>query len=348
MERNREHLEAWDAIQKRADWKAILIGNGASRAVWAKFEYDSLYEIAHTVEHRLTTEDDRIFEELHTRDFERALGALRHARIVNRALNLDARAVTDRYRAIQLALAEAVAEVHVPWSEVSSGILRMVRQHLLTYRFVFSTNYDLLVYWAILADDPRPRDVKDFFWTPYNGRWLVFEPSDTDVGPSVTRVLYLHGGLHLYSLPDGRTGKYLPSEGENLLDAFRQFMTDEDPFGPLPLFVTEGNADDKRAAIASSDYLSFAYEHLAKCDVPIVVFGHSLGDSDSHIAKALNAKRDRPIAISMVPRSPDEMKSRRARYEHLLPRPRLYFFDATTHPLGDPTLRLAGPSEVKR
>lgn len=53
-----ERLLSWDAIHSEWDWKGILVGNGASRAVCDKFKYDSLYDtaVSNNVEHPLTLE----------------------------------------------------------------------------------------------------------------------------------------------------------------------------------------------------------------------------------------------------------------------------------------------------
>jgi hypothetical protein len=337
---------SWDDVQRRASWSALLIGNGASRAVWDGFSYGSLFEVARNVAHPLGVEDEVIFERLQTRDFEQALLALKHARIVAEALGLAHVPIDERYMSIQLALAEAVSQVHVPWDMMPAHILRNIRKVLSQHRYVFSTNYDLLIYWAILIDDPRPRDVKDFFWTGANERWLVFEPWDTDVGPYVTRVLYLHGGLHLYHLPDGRSGKYVPPAGTNLLEAFRAFMTEWQPDGPIPLLVAEGDAEDKFAAIGSSDYLSFAYKELVHCDEPLVVFGQSLGDSDAHIVEALRVYPNRPVAVSVHARSSTQVQRTMAHYRKVLPEAPLHFFDAVTNPLGSSDLRVTGTPEA--
>jgi hypothetical protein len=281
-----------------------------------------------------------IFEELKTHDFERVLRGLRDAIIVNRALGLEERPLGESYEVVQRALGEAIAQTHIGWAMTPTRVLRAIRTELVKYRFVFSTNYDLLIYWSILCEDPNPSDVKDLFWTPGPDRWLVFDPSNTKTAPEVTRVMYLHGGLHIYSLFDGTTAKYVPAAGENLLDAFQRFVGDADPFGPIPLLVTEGDAEDKRAVIESSAYLSFAYQQLVMCQDPIVVFGQGLGEGDAHIARALNSFGGRQIAIALLPDEPDELVSKQAHYQELLPRARLSFFDATTHPLGAPSLRV--------
>jgi len=46
------HLEDWSALRSAIDFSGILIGNGASRAIWEDFAYDSLFENARTVEEK--------------------------------------------------------------------------------------------------------------------------------------------------------------------------------------------------------------------------------------------------------------------------------------------------------
>lgn len=71
-------LMSWHDLEERHAWSGILIGNGASRTVWEKFRYESLYQTAKSsnIEHQLSSEDRRIFEQLGTENFEQILGAL--------------------------------------------------------------------------------------------------------------------------------------------------------------------------------------------------------------------------------------------------------------------------------
>jgi hypothetical protein len=115
----------------------------------------------------------------------------------------------------------------------------------------------------------------------------------------------------------------------NLLD---QFGT---AFDGAPLIVAEGTAAEKRKAINRSPYLRFALEEFKKSKDPLVVFGHSLGDSDKHIVEAIRTwGLDAKLAVSMMPSTPDVILIEKARLQHELPSATIEFFDATTHPLG--------------
>lgn len=145
------------------------------------------------------------------------------------------------------------------------------------------------------------------------------------------RILYLHGALHLVRLPfEGRTKKLSAMRG-NLLDQFGKSLDR----GETPLFVTEGTADDKLASINRSSYLSFAYNEFTNHKGDLVIFGHSLGESDNHLLKAMQQWGERNIAISMRQGNLNSIRTRQARLIEALPKAKLLFFDAETHPLGN-------------
>src|SRR5262249_62242669 len=97
-----------------------------------------------------------------------------------------------------------------------------------------------------------------------------------------TKVIFLHGALHLYKNRAGRTFKKLAGDDGNLLDLF-------DVRGDaIPLFISEGRSRDKLSAITRNDYLSFAYERFSKHRGSLVVFGHSLTpEFDQHLLDAM-------------------------------------------------------------
>lgn len=326
------HLAPWSSVKAKHEWTGLLVGNGASRAVWEPFKYTSLYSKARSDEiaHPLRSEDMGIFDALGTENFEKVLAALATTRAVCRAVGQRSGFLKDHYKSIQRSLIEAVNAVHIPWKRVAPEILRRIATALRAYRFVYSTNYDLLIYWAIMAD--QGKGFKDYLW---GGR---FKASNTDIrSEDATRILYLHGALHLYQEPGGHSFKRVSEPFTNLLDLFKLAPTGE----AVPLFITEGSADDKLESIYGSDYLSFAFRQFEYHEGPLVVFGHSLSDSDKHLLSAMNEWEDRPIAISMVAGDPAEVVQRKHELHGRLPRAELSFFDAATHPLGRPSLKIA-------
>ena len=91
----------------------------------------------------------------------------------------------------------------------------------------------------------------------------------------------------------------------------------------------------------NNDYLTFGRTRLRRQKPPLVVFGHSLGDQDRHLLDALNSRPPgRPIAVSVLPRTTLANRNRQAELRRALAARDLYFFDASTHPLGDPGLAI--------
>jgi hypothetical protein len=313
------HLNAqlgdWQAIKDRG-WDSLLAGNGASLAVWPGFGYGSLVKQA-----PLSRSDCELFEALGTTNFESALDALRVARVVCRQAGHDDSEVYARYRAIRRALIKAVREVHVPWSLIPQNRLQHIRSTLRSFTWVYTTDYDLLFYWAIMSNDAR--GFRDFFWASGN----TFNISDTDTSSNLTKILYLHGALHLYRREDGAIAKRTAT-AQNLLDTIAR------PDAGIPLFVSEGRSADKQRAIRRSDYLSFANRTFSQDSGPLVVFGHSLSSQDEHLLKAID-QPGRRVAISLLPGTNRSVLRRKAELTERLPHARVSFFDATTHPLGD-------------
>lgn len=329
------NLFRWAEIEARHGWSGILIGNGASRAVWENFKYESLYETATSdrVDNPLSEEDRHIFDELGTRNFEQVLAGLATSQIVCEALDLETGRIQERYESIQRGLFQAVSAVHVPWAEEDTRKYRIIGDSILTYEYVYSTNYDLLVYWAVMAKEGK--GFKDYFFSG-----STFDLSDTEVWGKATKILYLHGGIHLAKLRTGETYKRRAGNFSNLIDSLA-WLSEEDA---VPLFITEGTSKDKLNSIFRSDYLSFAYQQFASHEGPLVVFGHSLGEADNHLTDAMKRWGGREIAISVFPNEPEEIIAFKANLHRRLPRAELLFFDSTTHPLGSGDLRVSNGS----
>jgi hypothetical protein len=314
-----DKLVDWDVIAGRYR-NAILIGNGASRAVWSGFSYSSLFRKA-----ALSGPDRALFDELGTENFETVLDCLRTAEVVRGHTEHSPGPLIAQHQRIRQALVDAVAEVHVDWASVPPATLLHMNDALRHYRFVFSTNYDLLVHWAEMADR---FGFVDYFW----GHEQRFDMADTHLQRGKTGILYVHGGLHLVRDSDGSARKRVARCAELLED----FTNADD----VPLFVSEGTSRDRLQAIRRSDYLSFAYRTLATQADNLVVFGHSLSERDDHICQVLES-RARRIAISVrrtERTTPESIIFEKARYAKALPATEIDFFDPATHPLGDPGL----------
>jgi len=323
-------LEDWNALRATTDFSGLLAGNGASRTVWDDFGYDSLFENARTVEEKpLSPSELSVFDALQTRSFEQVLGALKITSRVNKALAVSSAAPRNRYYAIKEALINTVHAVHIPWRLIETSTLATLNKELASYRTVFTTNYDLLNYWALQHDSDA---IDDLFNGPDANFDLCASRSDKP------RLLYLHGGLHLVRNLDGSARKLTATEG-TLLGNFAINNTLK-TLDDVPLFVNEGPSADKLKTIRSSDYLSFCYDQLLGHGDSLCIFGHALGEQDAHIVRALRLAKPKTVAISIYPRSAAFIQHQKRHYAKVFDGTgvELRFFDSKSHALGNPKL----------
>jgi hypothetical protein len=326
-------LASWAEVAEEEAWRNLLVGNGLSSHVWPPFRYGSLYAQACGAG-LLKPTDRELFTANATENFESVLTALATTIKTLETLSQprEVKRLRARYLRIQRALGAAVREVHIDLVDLPDDTRESIRDTLRDYRWVFTTSYDLILYWSAGYEE-RFDGFLDYFYC--NGR-LEFDPMRTAIGSSDdTRIVYLHGALHLVVNEAGVTRKQKRTRA-TLLEQFGA----PDPNDPLarPLLIAEGSATEKAGIILANDYLSFGLNRLRRSKQPLVIFGLSLRDEDAHLVDALNFRSKRPIAIGMRPRSPRENRKRQAKIRELLETDDLYFYNATTHPLGDPDL----------
>jgi hypothetical protein len=323
-------LEDWNTLNSSIGFPELLIGNGASLAVWRKFAYFSLFDEAQTTKNRpLSPTELSVFRALDTSNFEQVLSALKNSIRVNAALTINSSSPRHRYFAIKEALIHAVRSVHIPWSQMQASSLTRINHALSQYQTVYSGNYDLLNYWAVMQ-------TPDAFEDLFRGADSTFDLGNHDRQGNATRMLYLHGGMHLVKNFDGST-RILNSSESTLLASFAI-----NHLGDIPLFVNEGSAEDKLKAIRSSDYLSFCYSQLARPKESLCIFGHNLAKQDQHLVQALQHAGLKTLAISIYPHNPLFIAQQKQHYSSLFGEQgvALRFFDALSHPLGNPDLRV--------
>lgn len=317
-------------------WESLLLGNGLSINVSPRFDYESLYAEA-DFKGGLSAEDRSIFEVVDSRNFEVALAKLRDAIVLAEALELDPNPYKRHFRSIQTALGQTIRKVHLSGREVPITTLAAIQQAFLGHKRVFTTSYDLLAYWAISHEHGYKRFC-DCFWAHERNE---FDPDNCTV-KSLKPIYYLHGALHLVVGGSGTARKLTRGDlrhGEaQILDRFGK--TDSKDPEARPLLVSEGSSRDKLRVIEGNDYLAHVYEQFKQDAKPLVIFGHSLGEQDQHLIEAIASIPGRPVAISMLAKSEERLRAEQVRIWNLLQKQRIYFYDAATHPLGKPQLRI--------
>jgi hypothetical protein len=277
-----------DVISELGSSRAhVLLGNGFSIACDPVFRYSSLFEAA--VRAGLSERAQAVFQHLGTNNFEGVLRLLDDSQWVGGLYGLtpdQMRQIANDAEIAKRALVEAVTNSHLDHTGcVPDEKKAAAGRFLATFHNIFTTNYDLLLYWTVLhtgrathqdgfrADDDDPE-------APY----LVFsERLGANKG-----IFFLHGALHFY-IASGELRKHSwIRTGERLTDLIRAGLAEHQ----YPLFVAEGSPEKKLEQIQRTGYLWYALDKFARIEGPLVVLGHALGPSDQHIADVIgdNAK----------------------------------------------------------
>lgn len=290
-----------------ADEPHLLLGNGFSISCRpGAFRYDALLDEA-TFD---TAHGDirAVFELVGTTDFERVIELLRLAgELVDRYGSASGLGDKLRHDAetVREALAVTLAARHpnLPL-DIAPAEYTAVRTFLCRFRKIYTLNYDMLLYWAVMQDLDPAVPTNDGFTNGDDpgADYVVWEPY-LDFGAQ--RLFFLHGGLHLYD-----TGREISKitwsrTGVPLVDQIRDALA----AGRYPLIVTEGSSAEKEAKILHNAYLNHAIRSFAKIQKTLFIHGHSLAANDQHVFRRIEEGKLDRLYIS-VHGDPDDESNR--------------------------------------
>jgi hypothetical protein len=260
----------------------VLLGNGFSRACRDDiFAYGALFERADFTS--LSRFARRTFSVLETTDFEVVMRALRHASTLLGLYETSDPDIADQLRrdaqGLREVLVSAIAGSHpgLP-ADVPLEAYASCKRFLSHFDKIFTVNYDLLLYWALMQEEIAPAvQCDDGFRTPQEGpaEYVTWEP-DLSYDQNV---YYLHGALHLFDA-GAELQKYTwVNTGIPLIQQVRAALE----ANLYPLFVAEGESAQKLERIRHSAYLAKAHRSFVASTGALLTYGHSFSDSDSHI-----------------------------------------------------------------
>jgi hypothetical protein len=269
----------------------LLLGNGFSIALKPDiFSYGSLFENA---DFSAAPHIPRLFQALGTNDFEVVIRHLQSAAILVEVYQPELGSLAAMFRkdaaAIKDALVSAIAKRHPhrPF-DITQAQYRACREFLARFDHIFTLNYDVLLYWALMQ-----REVDKLDLMPDDG---FRHPEDDPSLPYVSwqqaqtaTIHYLHGALHLFD-QDTEMIKYTWSKTDRpIVDQIREALAEN----KYPLFVAEGTTDSKRERILHNAYLHKALRSFESCCGPaansILIYGHSLAENDRHVLRCISA-----------------------------------------------------------
>lgn len=199
--------------------------------------------------------------------------------------------------ALKSSLIEAVSALHpehvykIP-EEQNRSCARFLNEFIGYEGHIFSTNYDLLLYWVLMTNKESFQNAVDGFGREYIGQDDNNEPrfGELEWGPNRARqqIHYLHGALHLFD--SGIAIEKEIYDGDYLLENIKKRLNNKE----YPVFVTAGDGNQKLEHILHNQYLDYCYKSLCTISGSLITLGFSFGQYDHHIIDAINkaAKQD--------------------------------------------------------
>lgn len=281
----------------------LLLGNGFSMAYDPKiFSYNAL----HSFVEEMDDEDlSIIFEVFETKNFELIMQFLDSFSALIAAFGGDP-ALKSRIDAastkLKSSLLEAVKSLHpehvftIP-EEQSEACARYLQIFLGTNGGIYSTNYDLLLYWVLMRNnqinhgDGCGRELLNAgeYVPPEDQEWSELT---WGINKDTQNVFYLHGALPFFD-----AGTYVSKEEYDLYNYLLENISNKMDRGEYPIFVTAGNGAQKLTHIKHNEYLTYCYDSFCNIEGSLVTFGFNFGEYDEHIIDAINraAKQGRKM-----------------------------------------------------
>lgn len=279
---------------------SLLLGNGFSMSYAPDiFSYNALHGFVDRLDDPFLK---KLFAVVDTHDFERVMQQLDTFASLGDVLGIDG-ALKGRIEAarfsLKKSLIDAVRALHpehvftIPEAKCAACV-DFLRQFLDSNGSLFTTNYDLLVYWVLMRGGLSAID--GFGRDRLNAEESVpteeLEYSELRWGRNAAgqNVHYIHGALPLFD-----TGLEVVKEeyGESYL---LEKITQRIEGGDYPVFVTAGSPTQKLTHIRHNPYLQNSFEALASMTGSLVTFGFNFGAQDAHIVSAIQRAAKQPKA----------------------------------------------------
>lgn len=278
----------------------LLLGNGFSIACDSRFDHRSLFEAAQSSNAFSKNEEiPRVFMNMQTKDFEQVIRILEDASKVSNIYDSSgcyAGKMIKDAKALKKILIRTIVNTHPATPDEIDSNKFVACQEFLEYFLgdknkgggeIYTLNYDLLLYWARLRNDlflgdDGFRGKESLVWGDKNQQTFH----------------YLHGALHL-SYDGAELHKHRWNPGHPLRNqVLGKILSDK-----FPLFVAEGDSEQKRLKIESDEYLRYSYNNFArKMEQPndvLFIFGHSLNETDDHILDCIVEGKISRVYVSL-------------------------------------------------
>jgi len=295
IDKLKKYEEIIEYLNKKKREKHLLLGNGFSMAYDSKiFSYNALSDFIENLDDDLLK---KLFATINTKNFELIMRQLDNFIEIAKVFSTDMGFIEKLKNAnetLRNSLINAIKALHpehafiVP-EEKSQSCFNFLNEFIANKGKIFSTNYDLLLYWVLMRNTPAIDGFGRDFETEFDDEHYIksenLEYSELRWGKykDTQNIFYLHGTLPIFD-----TGIDIIKEEYDtqnyLLEKINKRMEKKE----YPIFVTAGNAREKLNHIMHNKYLTYCYDKLMKIEGSLIIFGFNFGEYDTHIIDAIN------------------------------------------------------------
>lgn len=257
------------------------------------FSYNALHQFIDELDNDLLS---RLFQIVNTKNFELVMQQLDNFCELIDTFDPDSELrpkVEDASEALKVSLLEAIESLHPDHvfeisQEKSAACSKFVSQFLDHGGNVFTTNYDVLMYWVLMRNGHlnaidgfgRDRENPDDYVPADEMEFSELRWGRNKKGQNVH---YLHGALPLFDTGIEVVKEQYDSD-HYIMENIKGRMKKKE----YPVFVTAGTSDQKLEHIMHNRYLTHCYDRLCVIQGTLIAFGFNFGEYDEHIIEAIN------------------------------------------------------------
>lgn len=269
------------------------------------FSYNALNNFIDNIDNELLK---KLFNIINTKNFELVMLQLDNFCALAKEFSSDKKLESKIRKAsiaLKNSLIDAIQKLHpehvftIP-EEKSRVCAEFLNTFLAENGHVFTTNYDILLYWVLMRNSDMINNPIDGFGREVEDTGEYVPEDELEYSELIwgknkenQNVHYLHGALPLFDTGTSIIKEEYDSQNY-LLQNIKQRIENKD----YPVFVTAGNGKEKLTHIMHNQYLSFCYEKLCSIEGSLITFGFNFGKYDEHIIDAINvaAKQGKKIS----------------------------------------------------
>lgn len=291
-----DKLLTFGEVMKMVNKPRLLLGNGFSMAYENdRFSFTSLLESA--LKDKIIKKSDfvyKVFEKLNTADFESVMKILDESQRVLEVYKGEKeliKKIKEDSEQLKTHLVKIITNNH---PEICTAVPDESKEacvsFLMPFEKIYTLNYDLLLYWATMHDN------SDEFTDGFGENdYSIHEGYVVYKNKYDMRVHYLHGGLHIFDVGSEIIKKTYSKTGVKLVDQVKENLD----IGIYPIFISEGDSDQKLTKILHNSYLNHCYKSLRFIGGDLVILGTELKMNDIHILDAIMESKVKNIFIGI-------------------------------------------------